>query len=138
MNVIVLKKPEYVVYSFVEDNGRTVIENWFDHNQVSDSVWSDIYAFWDFYKSFGLRSIRTSVVDLGDGFYGLLIPRGKGNAPGCLIFRFGPFDEETEITFLAGARWDEKLKRPRPFGSIGTAEENLLILLEHRHRRRRG
>ena len=137
VGVIVLKKPEYAVYSFIEDDGRTVVEKWFDDNHVPDIVWSDIYALWDFYKSFGPHSIRASVIDFGDGFYGLKIPR-KGNPPACLIFRFGPLDEETEITFLAAAIWDEKLKRVRPFGALGTAEENLEILLKHRHRRRRG
>jgi hypothetical protein len=56
----------------------------------------------------------------------------------CPIFRLGPFDEETEITFLAGARWDEKKNGVRPFSAIGEAEENLELLVEDRTRRRRG
>jgi len=135
--VIEFKKPEYSVYSFVEDNGRTVIENWFDYNEIPNIVWSNIYALWDFYRSFGPVSIQASMIDLENEFYGLMIPR-KGSAPACPIFRFGPFDEQTEITFLAGARWDEKAKRVRPFSAIGTAEENLEILLKQPHRRRRG
>jgi hypothetical protein len=135
--VIISIRSEYSVYSFTETDGRTVIEKWFDDNDIPELLWYDLFTRWDFFKNYGHNSIRSSVVDLGGGFYGLMVPR-KGGPSACPIFCYGPFDKETEITFLAGARWDEKLKRVRPFSAIGTAEENLEILLEHRHRRRRG
>ena len=137
MDVIPFKRPEYAVYSYVEDDGRTVLERWFDDNEIPQVVWGSVYALWDIYESGGLLSIRASMIDLGDGFYGLMSPRKGGVSP-CPIFCSGPFDNETEITFLAGAQWDDRKKRVRPFGAIGVAEENLEVLLERPHRRRRG
>jgi len=139
VSVIEFKKPEeakYAVYSFIEDSGRTVFEEWFAANGISDILWGGIYALWDIYEAGGPLSISTSVIDLENGFYGLLVPR-KGDVTACPVFRFGPFDEATEITFLAGAKWDDKLKRVRPFSAVGTAEENLAVLLERPYRRRR-
>jgi hypothetical protein len=78
-----------------------------------------------------------AVIDLHDGFYGLRSVRKGGILP-CPIFRLGPFDAQTEITFLAPARWDSRLKRVRPFSAVGSAEENLEVLLADHSRRRRG
>ncbi len=127
----------YSVYVFVEDSGRTALEQWFDDNEVPAIIWAGIFALWDIYENCGPFSIRASTMDLGSGFYGVLVPR-KGSVSACPIFRFGPFDEETEITFLAGAKWDDSAKRVRPYSAVGTAEENLEVLLERPHRRRRG
>ncbi len=137
MEVIPFRRLGNAVYSFIEDDGRTVLEKWFDDNEVPEVVWGAIYALWDIYESGGILSIRASVIELENEFYGLMIPR-KGDGSACLIFRYGPFDEETEITFLAGARWDDKLKRVRPFSAVGSAEENLEILRQKPSRRRRG
>ena len=137
VRVIQFKRPQYSVYAYVEENGRTVLEQWFAENEAPDVVYAAMYALWDIYEAGGIFSIRASVIDLEDGFYGLVIPR-KGGFLACPIFCCGPFDEQTEITFLAGARWDDKLKRVRPFSAKGTAEENLDILLQKPNRRRRG
>ena len=137
MDVIEFKKAKYGIYSYVEDDGRTVLERWFDGNEIPQVVWASIYALWDIYESGGPLSIRASVIDLGGGFYGLMSSRKGGVSP-CPIFCFGPFDKETEITFLAGAQWDDRKKRVRPFSAVGVAEENLEVLLQRPHRRRRG
>jgi hypothetical protein len=137
VNVITLKRPRYAIHSYVEDDGRTVLERWFDDHEIPEVIWGGIYALWDIYEGGGPLSIRASVIDLGNGFYSLLVPR-RGGVSACPIFRFGPFDEETEITFLAGAQWDDKLKRVRPFSAVGIAEENLELLLQKPKRRRSG
>ncbi len=137
MGVIEFRRPQYSIYSYVEENGRTVLERWFDEKEIPQSVWGAIWALWDIYESGGPLSIQASVIGLEDGLYGLMIPR-KGAASACLIFCFGPVDEETEITFLAGAQWDDRRRRVRPFSAIGIAEENLEILLDKPSRRRRG
>ena len=135
MDVILFKKPEFSDYSFVDDSGRTVIERWFDENGLQASVWSEVYVLWDFYKSYGPDSIRASIFELADGFHCLSVPRSSGFCP---IFKFGPFDGRTEITFLAGAKWDDRKKLVRPYSAIGTAQENLEVLLANPKRRRRG
>ena len=137
MDVIEFKRAEYAVYLYIEDDGRTVLERWFEDNEIPEVIWGGIYALWDIYEAGGPLSKQASVIDLGNGFYGLLVPR-KGGVSACPIFRFGPFDEETEITFLAGAKWDDNAKRVRPYSAVGTAEENLEVLLERTNRRRRG
>jgi hypothetical protein len=138
VGVIPFRRSEtpYSVYSFIGDDGNTVLEQWFDDNEIPDVVWGSIYAFWDIYKSGGLLSIRASMIDLGDGFFGLMCSR-KGSILACPIFCSGPFDEETEITIMTGAQWDDRKKRVRPYSAVGTAEENLEVLLQKPHRRRR-
>jgi hypothetical protein len=136
VGVIQFKRPEYAAYSFIENDGRTVLQRLFDERGVPDVFWGAVYGLLDIYEGGGLLSIRESLVDLERGFYGLLVPR-KGYSPLCPIFRSGPLDEETEITFLAGAQWDDRQKRVRPYGAVGTAEENLEILLDRPYRRRR-
>lgn len=135
MNVIPFRRAEFSVYSFVEGDGRTIVERWFDENGLQATVWSEVYALWDFYRSYGPDSIRSSIFDLEEGFHGLSVPRSSGFCP---VFKFGPFDELTEITFLAGARWDDRKKQLRPYSALGTAKENLEVLLADQRRRRRG
>ena len=134
MSVIQFRKPLFSVYSYLEDDGSTVVGRWLVANDMRPEVWSEVYALWDFCENFGPDSIRSAMIELQNGFWGLLIPR-SGNM--CPVFCFGPFDDQTEITFLAGARWDDKKKRLRPYSAIGTAEENLEVLLEYPNRRKR-
>jgi len=136
VSVILFKKPEYGVYFFF-NNGVHIVRKWFDDKDIGIVGWAALEARLNIYESCGFRSIRSCAIDLGDGFFGLQIGL-RGVILPCPIFRLGPFDEEMEITFLAGASWDEKKKRVRPFGAVGEAEENLELLLEDRNRRRRG
>lgn len=136
VNVIPFKRSGYSVYFFVKE-GANVVRKWFDDEQIAEVEWAAFQALLDIYESGGPASIQASTIDLENGFFALLSVRRGGVLP-CPIFRLGPFDEQTEITFLAGARWDEKKKRVRPFSAIGEAEENLEVLLETPSRRRRG
>jgi hypothetical protein len=136
VNVITFRKAEHAVYFFFIGNVN-VVRKWFNDEQIGDVEWPAFQALLDIYESGGPRSIQACTIDLGNGFLGLKVMRRGGVLP-CPIFRLGPFDEEMEITFLAGARWDEQKKRVRPFSAIGEAEENLELLLEDPRRRRRG
>lgn len=133
---VIQLRPEYIVYFFT-DGGVNVVRKWFWDQENPDVEWAAFQALLDIYESGGPKSIAASTVDFESGFYGLKVVRRGGALP-CPIFTLGPFDEETEITFLAGARWDDVKKRVRPFGSVGTAEENLEVLRENPSRRRRG
>jgi hypothetical protein len=135
VGVIRLKKPGFSVYFFY-DQGFNVVQRWFDE-QAPEVAWIALEALLMIYESGGIGAIQACIADLGNGFLGLKVAQRVGVLP-CPIFRLGPFDEETEITFLAGARWDEKHNCVRPFSAIGEAEENLELLLENRTRRRRG
>ncbi len=137
MNVIPFRREaKYVVHFFLED-GQNVVRKWFSKEEIAEVEWVAFRALLDIYESGGVASIQASIIDLGDGFFALKCVRRGGVLP-CPIFRLGPFDEEMEITFLAGARWDEQKKRIRPFSAVGEAEENLELLLEDPRRRRRG
>lgn len=137
MNVIQFKREtKYVVYFFTE-GGRNIVRKWFSDEEIDDVEWAAFEALLDIYESGGIPSIRASIIDLENGFFALKVLRREGVLP-CPIFRLGPFDEEMEITFLAGARWDQRKNRVRPFGAVGDAEENLETLLENPDRRRRG
>jgi hypothetical protein len=134
--VIPFKRIEYAVYFFLE-GGVNIVDQWFWNQENPDVERAALHGLLDIYKSGGLGCIAASILDFGDGFYGLKVVRRGGVLP-CPIFVRGPFDEKTEITFLAGARWDDSKKRLRPFGAVGTAEENLEVLRENPARRRRG
>ena len=136
MNVIQFRKAGYAVYFFLEE-GVSIVRKWFWDQENPDVEWSAFQMLLDIYESGGPESIAASTVDFGNGFYGLKVPRRGGVLP-CPIFTLGPFDRETKITFLVGARWDDVKKRVRPYGSVGTAEENLEVLRENPGRRRRG
>lgn len=133
MDVIQLKRPKYGIYFFF-DGGVNVVGRWFE--QIPEVAWSAFWGILDIYEVGGFGTIQACAVDLGDGFWGLKIPQQTGVIP-CPIFRLGPFDEETEITFLTGARWDEKQNCVRPYSAVGEALENLELLLQDRTRRRR-
>jgi hypothetical protein len=134
--VIQFRRSEYAVYFFME-KGVSVVPDWFWNHENAEVEFAAFQALLDIYESGGLKSIAASTVIFENGFYGLKVVRRGGILP-CPIFALGPFDEKTEITFLAGARWDEAKKRVRPFGAVGTAEENLEVLRENPARRRRG
>jgi hypothetical protein len=129
-------RPRYAAHFFLEE-GVNVVRKWFWAQDNPEVEWAAFESLLDIYESGGPRSIAASTVDLGGGFYGLKVMRRGGVLP-CPIFTQGPFDLETEITFLVGARWDDVKKRVRPFGSVGMAEENLEVLLRDMARRRRG
>jgi len=74
----------------------------------------------DIYENNGLHAVVTCVIDLENGFYGLLTKR-KGGVYPCPIFCLGPF-AENEITLLAGASWDMKKKRLKPLYADGIAK----------------
>jgi len=124
------------VYFFL-DEGVNVVRRWFWQQENPEIEWAAFQALLDIYESGGPRSIAASTVDFEGGFFGLKVARRGGILP-CPIFTLGPLDEETEITFLVGARWDDAKKRVRPYGSVGTAEEALELLQANPTRRRRG
>jgi hypothetical protein len=136
VNVIPFRKPEFSVHFFL-DGAMDVVGAWFSSEANREVEWPAFWMFLEIYRAGGLGAISHSIEDLGDGFLGLKVPR-RGGTPACPIFVKGPFDESTEITFLLGARWDERQKVVRPYGSVGTAKENLEVLLEDSARRRRG
>jgi hypothetical protein len=133
---VIQLRTEYSVYFFL-DGGINIVRQWFASLDNADVEWPAFDGLLEIYKAGGLPSIQRAVIDLHDGFYGLLSVRRGGVLP-CPIFRLGPFDAQTEITFLAAATWDSRLKRVRPFSAVGSAEENLEVLLADRSRRRRG
>jgi hypothetical protein len=136
VDVIRLKRPEFCVYFFWYA-GRSPVAEWFRSRENPESDWAGFQMLVDIYKGGGFLAVRYSTEDLGNGFYGLKVA-GRGELIPCPIFTRGPFDTETEITFLVGAGWDERKKRVRPYGAVGTAEENLEVLLESQKWRRRG
>jgi hypothetical protein len=136
VGVIQFPRAKYSTYFFTEE-GVNVVREWFWNQDNPEEEWAAFQMLLDIYESGGPESIAASRVDFGDGFYGLKVMRRGGVLP-CPIFTHGPFDAKTEITFLLGARWDDVKKRVRPFGAVGTAEENLEVLLEDRGRRKRG
>lgn len=136
MNVIPFRRSEFDVYFFY-DKGVNVVRKWFSDAEIPEVAWIAFCSTLDIYEACGLAAIRSCIVDLENGFWGLKISQ-RGGPPPCPIFRAGPFDEKSEITFLAGGRWDENKKRVRPYSALGVAEENLELLLEDRTRRRRG
>jgi len=136
MNVISMKKPQFSAYFFTE-SGVDVVRRWFEACVNAEAEWSAFQGQLDIFKAGGYHAIKSTTVELGNGLYGFKVQRSGGAIP-CPIFTIGPFDKETEITFLIGARWDEVKKRVRPYGSEGTAEENLETLVGDSKRRRRG
>jgi hypothetical protein len=124
-------------YSYVDSvdgRGKNVIHKWLDDNEVSGADRSALQNLIDIYENNGLHAVVTCVIDLENGFYGLLTKR-KGGVYPCPIFCLGPF-AENEITLLAGASWDMKKKRLKPLYADGIAQENLEALLERRGSRR--
>lgn len=132
MSVISLKRWRY--YCYVDDREENVIHNWFVQNHVTDADKSALQALLDIYEYSGRLAIAASTVDLGEGFYALLSQRKGGLYP-CPVFCDGPLGED-EITFLAGASWNQRAKRPEPRYVRGIAEERLEALQRDRKRRR--
>jgi hypothetical protein len=121
-------------YCYFDELDRNVLRQWFFENQVTEADRIALQALLDIYEYSGPRAIAASVKDLGGGFYALLSNRKGGIYP-CPVFCSGPYGEE-ELTFLAGARWNQKLKRPEPRYVAGIAEERLEALQNDRNRRR--
>lgn len=121
------------VYCFSE--GRVnLIHRWFDETGVPTADRVALEAVLEIYRCGGLLSIIASTVDLGGGFRALFCHRKGGMHP-CPVFCEGPFGP-SEITFLAGACWNQKAKRPEPRYVAGIAEERLEALQRDRNRRR--
>jgi hypothetical protein len=132
VNVISLRR--WRVYCYVDEHRANAIYDWFIQNGVSEPDRNALQARLDIYEYSGLPGILASTFDLGNGFRALLCQR-KGGINPCPVFCEGPFGED-EITFLAGARWNEKAKRPEPRYVAGIAEERLEFLRLDRKRRR--
>lgn len=132
MNVILLKRWRY--YCYVDENRQNVLRSWFSEKQVTKADRVALDGLLDLFELYGLRAVDSTTVDLGDGFYGLRSSR-KGGLSLCLVFCKGPFHDD-EITFLVGATWNERSKRPEPRYAKGIAEERLETLMADRERRR--
>jgi len=133
MGVIQFRQPTYAVHFYV-DGGIDVVRQWFDEKPAALSAFM---ALLDIFEAGGIGTIQSCVVEIEDGLFGLKVAQQSGETP-CPIFCLGPFDQETEITFLAPGRWDQKQKCVRPYSAAGEAKENLELLLQDRARRRRG
>lgn len=135
MNVIPFRRPKFYAFCFYE-GGTNVIQEWFFRCGLEETAWPAFNSILDIYETGGVDAIRAGCVELERGFWGLKIAQASGMMP-CVIFKLGPFDEETEITFLAVGTWEKSRKRVRPFTTVGQAEENLEKLLSDKTRRRR-
>ena len=118
----------------MDANGVNELRRWFDENEVSMVDRNALQAMLDIYEYSGLPGIIASTVDLGNGFRGLLYQR-KGGQAFCPVFCEGPLSHD-EITFLAGASWNDKAKRPDPRYVTGIAEERVEFIKADRKRRR--
>jgi hypothetical protein len=132
-NVDVILLDRWRVFCYVDGN-KNLIHEWFAQNEVSYADRIALQARLDIYEYCGLPGILASTVDLGNGFRAMLCQRKGGTNP-CPVFCEGPFGED-EITFLAGASWNVKTKRPEPRYVAGIAEERLEVLQLDRKRRR--
>jgi hypothetical protein len=119
-NVDVIEFP-WRVWFYSESQGQTVINQWLNEIDAPEPDRSRLRALLTLYKSCGLRSIASSVQDIGDGLSALISIR-KGGLSLAPIFSQGPFSD-TEITFLQGAFL--KGNTTRPYSAKGAALENL-------------
>ena len=108
-----------------------VIRQWLVAQNATESDRGALQALIDICEFSGPDAIRSSTIDLGDGFYALL-SRCHGGMELSPVFCRGPFTE-TEITFLTGAILQKK--RLKPSYAKGIAEENLRELRENPGRR---
>ena len=131
MNVIPF--PEWRVYFYLDDEGRNAIRVWLEAHEIGPVDRWPLQGLIDFIEMAGPDMVGSSIVDLGDGIYGLSSAR-KGGTPICLLFCHGPVGE-TEITVLAAAEIDGK--RLRPKYAKGIAEEHLENLKRDSKRKRR-
>jgi hypothetical protein len=125
-------QPWYRAYFYLEDE-QNVIQQWMNTEAIPFPDRLVLQSLIDIYEVAGLGAISTYVVDLGEGLCGLLAKRRDGVYP-CPLFCHGPFDEEGELTFLAGAFRPHKVLRPHY--ALGFAKERLEILREDPTRRR--
>lgn len=124
-------KPIYRAYFYLEA-GQNVIQEWMNEEAIPYPDQLVLQNLIDIYEAAGLGAISTYVVDVGEGLCGLLAKRRDGVYP-CPLFCCGPFDDEGEITFLAGAFRPHKMLRPRY--APGLAQDRLEILLKDPTRR---
>jgi hypothetical protein len=97
VNVIPFRRPKFYAFCFYE-GGTNVIQEWFFRCGLEETAWPAFNSILDIYETGGVDAIRAGCVELERGFWGLKIAQASGMMP-CVIFKLGPFDEETEITF---------------------------------------
>jgi hypothetical protein len=130
---VIQSMPRCRVVFFVGDQNENVTVEWLLKHGAELPDLSALQSQIDICEYSGLEAISQYLVDLGDDFYALKAFR-KGGINPSPIFRKGPFNE-TEITFLAGARMIGK--NVRPHSALGTAQDNLETLLAQPWRKRR-
>ena len=131
MNVISF--PHWRVPFYTDPLDRNVIRHWLHEQGVTGPDRSALQALIDICEYSGIEALRSCTIDLGNGFFALS-SRRKGSCELCPVFCHGPFSD-SEITFLAGAMFEDDQLKPRY--AAGIAEENLEALLKHPARRRR-
>ena len=125
-------RPLCRAYFYVEE-GNNVIQKWLDDEGITLADRAALKSLIDIYEAGGIGVISTTVLELGDGLFGMLVKR-KGGVHPCPIFCLGPVDTDSEITFLAGAVRPKK--QLRPYHAIGFAKERYEILQRDSTRRR--
>jgi hypothetical protein len=133
--VCVISLSRWRVYCYIDQNGVNAVRRWFDENDIPEADRAALDARLDIYEFSGLEAIRSLTVDLGNGFRALLCHRKGGKNP-CPVFCEGPLGND-EITFLTGALWNARAKRPEPRYAAAIAELALEVLHSNHKRRRR-
>ena len=123
---------QYRVWFFVA-NGRNVILQWLTDTGAEPADYAALQSLIDICEYSGPDALAFCTLDLGEGLYALKSFR-KGGYDLSPIFCRGPFSD-TEVTFLAGARIENKRLKPRY--AAGIAAENLDELIKNPRRRRR-
>jgi hypothetical protein len=118
------------VWFYVGEHGN-VIREWLLAQNATEPDRSALQALIDICEFSGPDAIRSSTIDLGNGFHALL-SKCHGGMELSPVFCRGPFTE-TEVTFLAGAIWQKK--RLKPSYAKGIAEDHLRELRENPSRR---
>ena len=131
MGVIYL--PRWRVRFYVNEQGQNVIRLWLDQMSILRPDRSALQSVIDICEYSGPDAVRSSILDLGEGFYALLSGR-KGGPELSPVFCHGPVGDQ-DITFLTGALFVGK--RLKPKYAVGIAEENLEILRKYPERWRR-
>lgn len=99
------------VFAFVEFGG-SVLWRWIQREAISGAHVALFHSQLDLFRSGGPEVLPGLVLPISvkEGFYAMRI-RPKRQPAITPIFCYGPIDEETEITFLAGAPMENgKLK----------------------------
>jgi len=118
---------------YLDDLCRNVVRQWMIEQNAPESDFAAFQSLIDICEAGGLYTMSHCTLDLGDGFYALQV-QNKGGIFPSPVFCKGPFNE-TEITFLAGARMENKKIKPRY--AAGIAAENLEVLRAEPGRKRR-